>query len=79
MAKKVYVDTTVHFDADGRMIPLSVTWSDGRIFAVDRVLDVCRAASLKAGGQGIRYTCRIAGKITYLYFEDPQWFVEAKE
>lgn len=51
----------------------------GGIFAVDRVLDVCRAASLKAGGQGIRYTCRIAGKITYLYFEDPQWFVEAKE
>ena len=48
------------------------------IIKIDRVLDVRRAASLKAGGIGLRYTIRIHGKATHLYFEDPQWFVEGK-
>jgi len=37
---------------------------------------VRRAASLKAGGSGIRYTCRIGKKDAYLYYEDPKWFVD---
>ena len=45
---------------------------------IDRVLDVRRAASLKAGGMGIRYTVRINGKQSYLFYEEPRWFVEAK-
>ena len=35
-------------------------------------------ASLKAGGAGIRYTCRIDGKLTHLFLEGDRWFVEAK-
>ena len=30
------------------------------------------------GGVGDRYTCRILGKETYLWFEKGRWFVAAK-
>lgn len=76
--RKVFVSVDVCFDSDGRMTPKAVRWEDGRVFPVDEVTDMKKAASLKAGGRGIRYTCRIAGKPRYLFFEDPRWFVEGK-
>ena len=40
-------------------------------------VDIRRAASLKAGGLGWRYTCRIHGQERCLYREDDgRWFVE---
>jgi hypothetical protein len=43
------------------------------------VIENKRAASLKAGGQGQRFTCRVAGKEVYLYLEDGnKWFMEGK-
>ena len=78
MARKVYLDVTVKFDSDGNMTPLSLVWEDDTVYEIDRVKDVRRAASLKAGGMGIRYTVMIQGKMKYLFFEDPKWFVEAK-
>ena len=56
---KTYVSVEVLFDEAGQMLPRAVQWEDGRVFAIDKVLDVRPAASLKAGGQGMRYTCRI--------------------
>ena len=39
-----------------------------------------RAASLKAGGAGVRYRCRIQHQERYLYLEEDQrWFVEQEE
>lgn len=76
--RKVYVCVNVQFDADGTMYPKAIRWENGTLYEIDRILDVRRAASLKAGGIGLRYTVRIKGKTTYLYFEDPQWFVEGK-
>lgn len=78
MVHKQYVEVTAQFDIDGNIKPVTVLWEDGRKFDVDRVLDVRPAASLKAGGAGIRYTCRILGKQTYLFLEESRWFVEAK-
>ena len=75
---KKFVAVTARFDTQGNITPLSVEWEDGRIFAIDRVLDVRRAASLKAGGQGTRYTVRIQNRETYLFLDMPQWFVEAR-
>ncbi|MBR0599437.1 hypothetical protein [Sinanaerobacter chloroacetimidivorans] len=75
---KVFVEVNAHFNIDGIMVPRSIVWEDGRTFLIDKVIDVRRAASLKAGGQGIRYTCMIAGKERYLYYENPGWFVEGK-
>lgn len=78
MSTKVYVSVTVRYDEAGKARPLAIEWADGRVFEIDRVLDTRRAASLKVGGQGIRYTCRILGKETYLFEEQNRWFVEAK-
>ena len=78
MARKVYVEVTARFDVEGNITPLSVTWEDGTVYEIDRILDKRRAASLKAGGIGMRYTCRILGQQSYLYYEDPRWFVEGK-
>ena len=76
---KIFVQVEVKFDLEGTMTPTSIQWEDGRKFEIDRILDVRRAASLKAGGQGIRFTIRIQGNQRYLYFDEPLWFVEGKE
>ena len=76
---KTYVSVEVLFDETGQMMPRCVQWEDGRIFDIDRILVVRPAASLRAGGQGIRYTCRIQGQETYLFYENPRWFVERKQ
>jgi hypothetical protein len=74
--RKKYVEVTARFDTEGRIIPLKILWEDGASFFIDRVLDVRPAASLKAGGAGIRYTCRINNFEKYLFLEESRWFVE---
>ena len=77
MSKK-FIDVAAHFDTEGKIMPVMFWWDDGKSYKIDRVLDVRRSASLKAGGNGIRYTCRILGKSRYLYYDDfvSKWFVE---
>jgi len=58
--------------------PRILHWEDGRQFEIDKVYDVRQAASLKAGGVGLRYTCKIAGKQVYLFCDEGRWFVEGK-
>ncbi|MDO5324335.1 MAG: hypothetical protein Q4G06_09965 [Clostridia bacterium] len=79
MARRAYVKVIARHDEQGKVRPLEVEWEDGRRFEVDKLLDVRRAAALKAGGQGMRYTVRILGKETYLFEDEGRWFVEAKE
>jgi hypothetical protein len=78
MAFKKYVDMIVRYYPDGTIMPLALWWADGMLFKIDKVLDVRPAASLKAGGAGIRYTCRIQGHEKYIWLEETRWFVEAK-
>ena len=78
MARKVYVEVIARFDTDGNITPVSVKWEDGTVYEIDKVIDKRRAASLKAGGIGMRYTCRILNQQSYLFYEEPRWFVEAK-
>ena len=76
---KIYVDVTAEFFPDGRLIPRFITWEDGRKFEIDKVKECRRAASFKAGGVGMRYTCMICGSEHYLFYEENyKWFVEAK-
>ena len=76
---KKYVQVTAEFTPDGRLLPEKIIWEDGRIFTIDKITDCRRAASLKAGGAGLRYTCMICGSEHYLYYEENyKWFVEAK-
>ena len=79
MARRAYVKVVVEVSPEGKVRPLEVEWEDGRRFGVDKLLDVRRAAALKTGGQGMRYTVRILGRETYLFEDEGRWFVEAKE
>lgn len=75
---KIYVNVCAEFNADGSLIPLSFVWENGTRYTIDRVTDVRLAASLKAGGIGMRYTCRVRGRLTYLFLDDNRWFMERK-
>ncbi len=84
---KTYVQVSVEFDPDGNMHPTSILWEDGMHYEIDRILDVRSASAARAGGQGDRYTIRLNGQVTYLFFEHNvdygshipgRWFVERK-
>ena len=75
---KEFVDVIVKYTRQGKILPMIIIWNDGRKYEIDKILDISPAPSLKVGGQGIRYQCRIKGKNTYLWLEDEYWFVEAK-
>ena len=84
---KVYVDVEASFDCDGLMLPRSLTWEDGSVYEIDRVIAIRQAPAMKAGGQGDRYTVVLENRERYLFFERPtdaedtfmvgRWFVEA--
>ena len=85
--KKVYVSVRASFDSEGRMFPREITWEDGSIYEIDRILDIRQAAAMKAGGQGDRYTIFVRGKKSFLFFERStansgnnigRWFVERR-
>ena len=62
MDNKVYVDVTAEFSKDGELVPKSFRWEDGQVYEIERIKDIRRAASLKAGGVGMIYTCVIGGQ-----------------
>ena len=73
---KVYVKVVAEFTPDGRLRPLTVTWKDGRVYEIDRVMDSRRAATLKGGGMGIRYLCEVCGQQIHLFYEENyRWFL----
>lgn len=79
MSKRVFVQVTADFDIVGRIRPLSITWSDGRKFEIDRILDI-RPGVAKSGGSGIRYLCRILGHEVPLYYDEcgQRWWCDGR-
>lgn len=76
---KVYVDVKALFTKGGKLLPFSVRWTDGTEFEIQRITEIRRAASLKAGGVAIRYTCIISGWESHLYYDEHnRWYVERK-
>ncbi len=75
---KTFVAVTAAYDPDGNLRPLAIHWRDGTTFTVDKVVETRPAASLKVGGCGTLFSCRIRNKITHLFFENGRWFVEEK-
>lgn len=84
---KSYVRVIALHELDGRTVPIKFQLEDGGTVLVDKVLDARQAASTKAGGQGMRYTCRIAcetgdggvrSREIYLFCDRDRWFVEAE-
>ncbi len=76
--RKVYVDVSLDISRDGEVRPRTLRYEDGTIYRIDQLKQVCRAASTKVGGLGIRYTVMIRGHESYLFDESGKWFVEAK-
>jgi len=74
--EKEYVKVRADFLPDGRIVPLMIKTADGEKAVIYRVIDARPAPALKAGGQGMRYTCRMAGGVIYLFHDRDRWFVE---
>lgn len=75
---KVYVEVIARFDTEGGLYPLEIIWEDGRRYGIDRITDIRKASSLKAGGAGIRYDCIVNNHPTHIFLEEDRWFVERK-
>jgi len=73
---KKLVTVIAEFTTNGDVSPKTLVWEDGRRFDVDQIMDIRKCASLKSGGRGLRYTCRIRNKTLYLFREDDTWFWE---
>lgn len=78
-AAKLYVKVRADFTLDGRIVPLMLRTEDGPACRIDRIVDVRPAPSLKAGGQGMRYTCRVGERTLMLFYDEPYWFIEADD
>ena len=78
--RKVYVNVMCRYTAEGDVIPLRIKWPpDGRVFEIEKIIEIRKAASHIVGGQGYRFTCRIHGKEKYLFLEESKWFMEGKD
>ena len=73
--KDIYKSISINDEMGVRRL-VSITRTDGRSFDIDRVIDVRQAPTLKAGGLGTRYTCKIRGKQVCLFCDERKWFVE---
>ena len=73
---KINLEVNADFDIDGNIRPRAITWADGRVFEIDRILDARMAPAMVAGGLGMRYICRIRGKLVKLFNDEGKWFME---
>lgn len=72
---KIFVKISADHDTNGVVMPTILHWIDGCRYKI-KVIEMKMAASLKAGGQGMRYTCQIDNKQCYLFCDEGRWFVE---
>lgn len=75
MTKK-YIEVLAKFHNDGKIVPLAFINENGSKYAISRVTDITKAASMRLGGLGIRYTCYIGNRMFYLFLEDNKWFLD---
>ena len=73
---KMFIDVLCMHSKTGDIQPVAVIWDNGAKYYIDKVERVVFRASLKSGGVGIRYTCRIQDQMRYLFLEGDKWFIE---
>ena len=76
---KVPVDVSAICYAIGDVVPGAFWWPDGTRYVIDSVKEWERAASVRAGIIGIRYSIRIRDRETFLYRDDDLWFMERRD
>ena len=70
------IDVVAKMSKSGFVTPLYIKWENDKIYEIDKVLDVRKKASLKGGGMGIRYTCKIKNQERNIWLDGYVWFVE---
>ena len=73
MKQKVAV--VVLHTKSGELVPLFVVWDNMVKYQIDKIINKQKAASLKSGGFGIRYTVRIQNQYRSLCYEYSGWFI----
>ena len=78
---KDYVTVVARHELGGRIRPVAYQLPGGTPVKIDCVTDERQAASLKSGGQGTRYTCKVTVEDVqsdvYLFHDEELWFMEA--
>lgn len=73
---KQFVNVICMYMKTGQIQPLYIVWDDGIKYPIDKVTQIIPAASLRSGGMGLRYTCKIGTAQRYLFLEEGKWFIE---
>lgn len=73
---KYYVDVITMISREGTLTPLVMIWKEKK-YQIEKVTEV-RETYSKAGGSGIRYTCRFRGQSRNLFWERNRWFIESE-
>ena len=73
---KRYVKVRADHLLNGRIRPLMFREEDGPTVLIDAIEDEREAPALKAGGQGMRYICRVGENRIALFYDEPYWFIE---
>lgn len=63
--------------SQGKVFPKNIVWENGQLYKIDKVIDVKKMASTKAGGFGVRYEVMINNQTRYLFLDEYTWFVES--
>ena len=78
---KDYVTVVARHELGGRIRPVAYQLPGGSPVKIDCITDERQAASLKSGGQGTRYTCKVTidevQSDVYLFHDEELWFMEA--
>ena len=79
--RKDYVTVVARHELGGRIRPVAYQLPGGSPVKIDCVTDERQAASLKSGGQGMRYTCKVTvdevQSDVYLFHDEELRFIEA--
>ena len=73
--KRIYVQVDSKRLESGEIVPLTISWEDGRFWNIDRVLHSC--VSPDGEFEGIRYTVLIGSAEKYIYRVGHAWYVMA--
>ena len=74
--RKVPVGVLAQFDAGGRLLPVSVTWENGRVYGIEKVLGM-RVS--RADRKDRRYDVIIHAQQTCLYRSGDQWYMQSAD
>lgn len=77
---KDFVTVFAKHELNGRIQPVAYQLKGDVPVKIDLITDERQAASLKSGGQGTRYTCKVTvGEVQsdiYLFHDEELWFME---